>query len=173
MDLSGSGVPPATWFPPPGVTVHLGPSVDPVSWTGTGVESTPEATEAESEARREAEALRSATAGLEEVQMSSGSTPTDESLVTRLIRMLEEKDRRQDALVSTLVTRLDRLETNQRSPFPAAPPPPPPQGPLGSVQPGGVLQGAEGKSLDTRWIPNMPLPKTNEWKGRIEEIRGF
>ena len=173
MDPSGSGVTPASWFPPPGVAVSLGQSFDLPSWTGAGAETTPEATEAESEARREAEALRSATAGLEEAQASSGSAPADEDLVTRLVRMLEEKDRRQDALVSTLVSRLDRLELNQRSPFLAVPPPPPPQGPLGSVQPGGVLPGAEGKSMDTRWIPNMPLPKTNEWKGRIEEIRGF
>ena len=130
-----------------------------------------EVTAAEERARREAEELQANSSELREMHMASGSTPggSGEGLLMRLVSMLEEKDKRQDMLISTLVSRLDGLEQAHRSQRLIPPPPPPLPG--GVIAPAG--DGATGKSLDTKWIPTMPMPRMNEWKTRVEEIRGF
>ena len=130
-----------------------------------------EVTAAEERARREAEEHQANSSELREMHMASGSTPggSGEGLLMRLVSMLEEKDKRQDMLISTLVSRLDGLEQAHRSQRLVPPPPPPLPG--GVIAPAG--DGATGKSLDTKWIPTMPMPRMNEWKTRVEEIRGF
>ena len=129
-----------------------------------------EATAAEERARREAEEHQANNTEFREMHMASGSTPggSGEGLLMRLVSMLEE-DKRQDMLISTLVSRLDGLEQAQRNQLLVPPPPPPLSG--GVPAPSG--DGAVGKSLDTKWIPTMPMPRMNEWKSRVEEIRGF
>ena len=111
-----------------------------------------------------------------------------QNMFQTLLSKLGEQEQRQQVQAVELHQRLSRLEGAGAQQTPLVPPvshPPGlgvsvgyPQVVPGSIPPPPPLpdpssQFSAGGKLDTKWLPNMPLPQYSHWKTRLDEVHYF